>query len=158
VLGESLKVSAFALMLGLLRSWPIRPICVGSVLFIVDGDDLRFVYIYRSTRLSCDGGCQDTLLAAVAVTKYFVFAMPHATSDDDNGFKHIQVKELHPTFGAEVYGVDFSKPVPEDVFSEIYKTITRVSIIHCFVFLNRQTTDCLSILCSPMSLRPRGCP
>jgi hypothetical protein len=54
--------------------------------------------------------------------------MPHATSGGDNDFKHIQVKELHPTFGAEVYGVDFSKPVPEDVFSELYKAITKVSM------------------------------
>jgi alpha-ketoglutarate-dependent taurine dioxygenase len=59
--------------------------------------------------------------------------MPHTTSDDDNDFKHIQVKGLHPTFGAEVHGVDFSKPVPEDAFSEIYKTITKVSIIHYFL-------------------------
>ena len=62
--------------------------------------------------------------------------MPHTTSDDDSDFKHIQVKGLHPTFGAEVHGVDFSKPVPEDVFSEIYKTITKVSIIHYFLTFN----------------------
>jgi hypothetical protein len=54
--------------------------------------------------------------------------MPHATNNDDNNFKLIQIKELHPTFGAEVHGVDFSKPVPEDVFSEIYKAITKVSM------------------------------
>ena len=98
-------------------------------------------------------------LQLVAVTQYFVFTMPHATSDDDNDFKHIQVNELHPTFGAEVHSVDFSKPVPEDVFSEIYKAITKVSIIHYFVFLqHRQTTDRLSIPCSPISLHPCGCP
>lgn len=56
--------------------------------------------------------------------------MPHATNGDDenNNFKLIQVVELHPTFGAEVHGVDFSKLVLEDVFSEIYKAITKVSI------------------------------
>jgi hypothetical protein len=54
--------------------------------------------------------------------------MPHATNDDATNFKLIQMKELHPTFGAEVDGVDFSKPVPEEVFSEIYKAITKVSI------------------------------
>ena len=59
--------------------------------------------------------------------------MPHTTSGDDNDFKHIQVRGLHPTFGAEVHGVDFSKPVPEDVFSEIYKAITKVSIIRYFL-------------------------
>jgi alpha-ketoglutarate-dependent taurine dioxygenase len=52
--------------------------------------------------------------------------MPHATNDNENNFKLIQVKELHPTFGAEVHGVDFSKAVPEDVFSEVYKAITKV--------------------------------
>ena len=82
-----------------------------------------------------DGGCRDTLLAAVAVAQHFVFTMPHTTSSDDNDFKHIQAKELHPTFGAEVHGVDFSKPVPEDVFSEVYKAITKVSIIHYFSIL-----------------------
>jgi|ERR1700722_8847164 hypothetical protein len=101
----------------------------------------------------------ETAETAVAVTQYFVFTMPHAASDDDNDFKHIQVKELHPTFGAEVHSVDFSKPVPEDVFSEIYKTITKVSIIHYFVFfsISRQQTvrsfhalPCLYTLC--------GCP
>jgi alpha-ketoglutarate-dependent 2,4-dichlorophenoxyacetate dioxygenase len=60
--------------------------------------------------------------------------MPHATNGDDNNFKLIQVKELHPTFGAEVHGIDFSKPVPEDVFSEIYQAITKVSITYCFYF------------------------
>lgn len=45
MLGESLKVSAFALMLGLLHSGPVRPISLGGVLLIVVGDDLRFVYI-----------------------------------------------------------------------------------------------------------------
>jgi hypothetical protein len=76
--------------------------------------------------------------------------MPHATSDDNNGFKHIQVKELHPTFGAEVHSVDFSKPVPEDVFSEIYKTITKVSVIHYFVFFtDRLSHSMLSHVSTP---------
>lgn len=48
--------------------------------------------------------------------------MPHAEE-----FHLITVKELHPTFGAEVSGVDFSKPVPEDVFQELYKAISKVS-------------------------------
>jgi hypothetical protein len=73
--------------------------------------------------------------------------MPHAASDDDNDFKHIQVKELHPTFGAEVHSVDFSKPVPEDVFSEIYKTITKVSVIHYFVFLYQPSVPFHALPC-----------
>jgi hypothetical protein len=50
--------------------------------------------------------------------------MPHAT---DSEFDHIQVKQLAPTFGAEVTGIDFSKPVPPEVFAEIHRAITKVS-------------------------------
>lgn len=47
--------------------------------------------------------------------------MPHAEP-----YKHIQVKELHPTFGAEVSGIDFSQPVPDDVFADVLAAITKV--------------------------------
>jgi alpha-ketoglutarate-dependent 2,4-dichlorophenoxyacetate dioxygenase len=47
--------------------------------------------------------------------------MPHAVD-----YSLIQVKELHPTFGAEVSGVDFSRPVPEDVFQELWKAVNQV--------------------------------
>lgn len=50
--------------------------------------------------------------------------MPHAT---DSEFDHIQVKQLAPTFGAEVTGIDFSKPVPPEVFAEVHRAITKVS-------------------------------
>lgn len=50
--------------------------------------------------------------------------MPHAEP-----YKHIQVKELHPTFGAEVFGVDFSQPVPDDVFEDILAAITKVGVL-----------------------------
>lgn len=46
--------------------------------------------------------------------------MPHAED-----YKYIQVKELHPTIGAEVFGVDFSKSVPDEVFEEILAAITK---------------------------------
>jgi alpha-ketoglutarate-dependent 2,4-dichlorophenoxyacetate dioxygenase len=49
--------------------------------------------------------------------------MPHATESE---FDHIQIKELAPTFGAEVLGVDFSKPVPPEVFAEVHRAITKV--------------------------------
>jgi alpha-ketoglutarate-dependent 2,4-dichlorophenoxyacetate dioxygenase len=49
--------------------------------------------------------------------------MPHAEP-----YKNIQIKELHPTFGAEILGVDFSKPVPDDVFDEILAAITKVGV------------------------------
>jgi hypothetical protein len=81
--------------------------------------------------------------------------MPHTTSDDDNGFKHIQVRGLHPTFGVEVHGVDFSKSVPEDVFSEIYRAITKVSIIHyylSFSIVRQQIHSILSHASTPVQL------
>ena len=50
--------------------------------------------------------------------------MPHAT---DTEYQHIELKELAPTFGAEVTGVDFSKPVKKEVFDEIHRAIINVS-------------------------------
>jgi alpha-ketoglutarate-dependent 2,4-dichlorophenoxyacetate dioxygenase len=41
-------------------------------------------------------------------------------------FNHITLKKLHPTFGAEIIGVDFSQPVPKGVFNEILTAITQV--------------------------------
>lgn len=46
-----------------------------------------------------------------------------STSNIPN-FKHITVTPLHPTFGAEVRGIDFSKEVDEDVFAEVLHAIT----------------------------------
>lgn len=42
-------------------------------------------------------------------------------------FEHIQVKELHPTFGAEISGVDFSVPVTQEIFCDILAAVTQVS-------------------------------
>ena len=47
--------------------------------------------------------------------------MPHKEENK------ISIVELHPTFAAEVYGVDFSQDITGDVFDEIYKAITKVS-------------------------------
>jgi len=41
-------------------------------------------------------------------------------------FTLIKVNPLHPTFGAEVTGIDFSKPVSDDVFREVLAAITKV--------------------------------
>lgn len=43
-------------------------------------------------------------------------------------FNKITVTELHPTFGAEISGVDFSRPVEDDVFQEIQAAISKVGI------------------------------
>ena len=51
--------------------------------------------------------------------------MPNAT---EPVYKHIKVHQLAPTFGAEASGVDFSRPVPDEVFGEILSAITKVSL------------------------------
>jgi hypothetical protein len=42
-------------------------------------------------------------------------------------FEHIRIKEIGPTFAAEVEGVDFSQEIPQEVFDEILKAIAKVS-------------------------------
>ena len=44
---------------------------------------------------------------------------------DPRQFKTIRVKELHPTFGAEIEGVDFPKPSDEQ-FEEIIAAMAKV--------------------------------
>jgi len=41
-------------------------------------------------------------------------------------FKTLTVKELHPTFGAEVSGIDFTQPVPDEQFQEILAAMAKV--------------------------------
>jgi alpha-ketoglutarate-dependent 2,4-dichlorophenoxyacetate dioxygenase len=41
-------------------------------------------------------------------------------------FKTLQITKLHPTFGAEVHGVDFSRPVSDDVLQEITAAMAKV--------------------------------
>jgi alpha-ketoglutarate-dependent 2,4-dichlorophenoxyacetate dioxygenase len=41
-------------------------------------------------------------------------------------FKTLQITRLHPTFGAEVSGVDFSRPIPDDVLQEIISAMAKV--------------------------------
>ena len=48
--------------------------------------------------------------------------------------KHISVKKLHPTFGAEVSEVDFSNPVPDDVFHEILAVMIKASFYLIYSF------------------------
>ncbi|ETN42537.1 uncharacterized protein HMPREF1541_01694 [Cyphellophora europaea CBS 101466] len=52
--------------------------------------------------------------------------MPHATEPT---YKHISVTPIGPTIGAEVSGVDFSKPVPDEVFREILSAITKYGVL-----------------------------
>ncbi|KAL1635424.1 hypothetical protein SLS58_010287 [Diplodia intermedia] len=43
--------------------------------------------------------------------------------------EHLEIIELHPTFGAEVRGIDFSQPIPEDVFSEVQAAIAKYGVL-----------------------------
>jgi len=40
-------------------------------------------------------------------------------------FKTLTVKELHPTFGAEVSGIDFTQPIPDEQFQEILEAMAQ---------------------------------
>ncbi|KAI0517951.1 alpha-ketoglutarate-dependent 2,4-dichlorophenoxyacetate dioxygenase [Xylaria bambusicola] len=56
---------------------------------------------------------------------------------EEQTFKTIEIKELHPTFGAEVLGVNF-EDVSEEQFSEIMAAMTKYGVC---VFRNTGLTD-----------------
>lgn len=62
------------------------------------------------------------LIVSSSVTK--LAKMPGLLQEPQ--FKHITVKEIGPTFAAEVEGVDFSHEIPQEVFDEIVAAITKV--------------------------------
>jgi hypothetical protein len=49
--------------------------------------------------------------------------MPSAAEQE---FKTIQIQKLHPTFGAELSGINYSKPIPDDIFQEIRDASAKV--------------------------------
>ncbi|KAH8804867.1 alpha-ketoglutarate-dependent 2,4-dichlorophenoxyacetate dioxygenase [Xylogone sp. PMI_703] len=49
--------------------------------------------------------------------------------NDEPDFKHITAVKLHPTFAAEVQGVDFSQPLADEVFGEILSAINKYGVI-----------------------------
>lgn len=53
--------------------------------------------------------------------------MPGLLLTPETEFKTLQIKKLHPTFAAEIEGVDFSKPISDDVFREILAASAKVS-------------------------------
>ena len=53
--------------------------------------------------------------------------MPGLLLTPDTEFKTLKFKKLHPTFAAEVGGVDFSAPIPDDVFQEILAASAKVA-------------------------------
>ncbi|KAJ5492163.1 Taurine catabolism dioxygenase TauD/TfdA [Penicillium expansum] len=54
------------------------------------------------------------------------------------GFSHISIKPLHPTFGAEISGVDLSSPLKVEVFKEILQAMTKYGVV---VFRRTGLTD-----------------
>lgn len=52
--------------------------------------------------------------------------MPGLLVTPETEFKTLRIKKLHPTFAAEIEGVDFSKPIPDDVFNEILAASAKV--------------------------------
>jgi hypothetical protein len=55
-------------------------------------------------------------LATIEVDSAYPLTMPGIVVSP---FSKLEVTELHPTFGAEIEGVDFSQPIPDEVFKEI---------------------------------------
>ena len=53
--------------------------------------------------------------------------MPGLLLTPETDFKTLKIKKLHPTFAAEIDGVDFSKPIPDDVFREVLAASAKVS-------------------------------
>ncbi|EXJ85443.1 hypothetical protein A1O1_05807 [Capronia coronata CBS 617.96] len=52
--------------------------------------------------------------------------MPGLLVTPEMKFKTLKIKKLHPTFAAEIGGVEFDKPIPNDVFQEILAASAKV--------------------------------
>ncbi|RFU29555.1 hypothetical protein B7463_g6776, partial [Scytalidium lignicola] len=64
--------------------------------------------------------------------------MPGVVETNPSSFNLINIKEIHPTFGAEVSGIDFSKPVPKETFDEISAASAKYGVL---VFRNTGLDD-----------------
>jgi alpha-ketoglutarate-dependent 2,4-dichlorophenoxyacetate dioxygenase len=56
--------------------------------------------------------------------------MPGLLLTPETTFETLKIKKLHPTFAAEIEGVDFSQPIPDGVFREILAASAKVNNIH----------------------------
>lgn len=63
--------------------------------------------------------------------------MPGLLVTPETEFKTLKIKKLHPTFAAEIEGVDFSRPIPDDVFREILAASAKVLPMQPIVFTMR---------------------
>lgn len=43
-------------------------------------------------------------------------------------YSHLIATKLHPTFGAEISGVDFTTPLADETFAEILAAINKVRL------------------------------
>jgi alpha-ketoglutarate-dependent 2,4-dichlorophenoxyacetate dioxygenase len=43
----------------------------------------------------------------------------------ESPYNRIPGKELHPTFGAEISGIDFSQPIDDETFHEVLEAISK---------------------------------
>lgn len=55
-------------------------------------------------------------------------------STEHTDFKIIKIQKLHPTFGAQISGVDFSSPISDETFDEILAASAKVSENHSLQF------------------------
>lgn len=69
----------------------------------------------------------------------------------DFGYSRIAVRKLHPTFGAEISGIDFSQPVDNETFHEVLQAISQVS--HSIVCHSALMADSTSMASASFVLR-----
>ena len=53
----------------------------------------------------------------------------------ESRYNHIAVEQLHPTFGAEISGIEFSQPVDDETFQEVLQAISQVSHFVTFGYI-----------------------
>ncbi|KZO98717.1 Clavaminate synthase-like protein [Calocera viscosa TUFC12733] len=56
-------------------------------------------------------------------------AVLHLRPEGHREFQTIECVPLHPTFGAEIRGLDFSKPIPDDQFDELQRAIGKYGVV-----------------------------
>jgi len=49
-------------------------------------------------------------------------------TNEDPEFKTIQIKKLHSTFGAEISGINFQEPIPDEQFQEILRVSAKYGV------------------------------
>lgn len=92
-------------------------------------------------------------LQATFTSSYFysqiIMTVPFSKpSSATPAFQHLIVKELHPTFGAQISGVDFAKPLDDVVFIEILAAIAKVG---CSCVHRSCSIADMNLICSTVS-------